>query len=438
VRLQMRQITYRYRFLHAILDRLVGLLPASRVPGACQPLRSSPQSLLVLKFGGMGEAVLAGSLLRTLKERHPSLRIDFLIEDRVDGVVNAPAAGETYSYHPRKDGLRRALRILRQVRQARYGAVIDFEQQSLLTALFVRMTGIPARLGFSPAVPSPRARMFTHLVQLREGESMWHSFLQLSRIIDPGIPESLQTVPLPCSEQKLDWLKTWRRTRGIGDPATRMVALHLGVGPSAQYRRWPLERFQDLASALARQFPDIVFVLTGSNAEKHLARRFGEHLPGRSVDASDLGDIQSTAALLGQCDLLISADTGIMHLAAAMGTPTVGLFGPNTPRCWAPVGPRATYVYVTRQKCSPCINSYRRQIPETCVAAEESACMWDISVEDVLRAAASVADPRRLGSLLPQPGGPDAGTFPIHQAAPPGPRADLGGSKRPDPSALRG
>lgn len=335
----MRRISYRYRSLHAILDGLVGLLPSHHAPEACQPLPSSPGSLLVLKFGGMGEAVLAGSLLRTLEGRHPSIRIDLLIEDRVDGVVNASTTGKTYFYRPRKDGLWKAVRILRQVRRARYGAVIDFEQQSLLTALFVRMTGIPVRLGFSPATPSPRSRIFTHLVQLRESESMWQSFLQLAKIIDPEIPDSLRTVPLPCSEQKLDWLKTWRRTRGIGGPATRMIAMHLGVGPSAQYRRWPLERFQDLASALARQSPDIVFVLTGANAEKHLTHQFRERFRGRSVDASDLDDIEATAALLRQCDLLISADTGIMRLAAAMGTPTVGLFGPNTPRCWAPVGP---------------------------------------------------------------------------------------------------
>lgn len=358
-----------------------------------------------MKFGGMGEAVLACSLLTTLKERHPHLQIDFLIENRVAGVVNASGTGKVYSYIPHKDGLWKAVRILLRVRRARYAAAIDFEQQSLLTAFFLRMTGIPVRLGFSPSAPSPRTRMFTHLVQLHENESMWRSFLRLARIFDSGIPESLQTVPLPYSEQNSVWLNDWRREHGIGDSSTSLIAMHLGVGPSAQYRRWPMERFLDLARALAEQCSNIVIILTGSNAEQALIRRFSDSFQGRSVDASDLGDIQRTAALLRHCDLLVSADTGIMHLAAAMGTPTVGLFGPNAPSCWAPVGPRATYVCSTRQRCSPCINSYKRHIPETCSSPQESACMWDISVEDVLRAATKVVDPYRLGSLLPQSSG---------------------------------
>lgn len=350
----------------------------------------------------MGEAVLAGSLLTTLKDRHPSLQIDFLMEDRVAGVVNASGTGKVYSYLPRKDGFWKAVGILRQVRKSGYDAVIDFEQQSLLTALFVRMTAIPVRLGFSPPLPSPRTRMYTHLIQLRESESMWRLFVRLVRILDSEIPESLQTVPLPFSKPKSDWVKNWLLAHRVDSPAIPLVSIHLGVGPSAQYRRWPMERFFELVSTLTEQFPDMILIFTGSKEERALIRRFGDNFQGRCIDASGLENIQQTAALLRQCDLLISADTGIMHLAAAMGTPTVGLFGPNTPDCWAPVGPRATYVYSTHQKCSPCINSYKRKIPEKCFASQESACMWDISVEEVLQAAANVVDPSRLGLVFSQ------------------------------------
>ena len=380
----------------------MALQPSAKAIKPTQLLPSTPRKILVLKFGGMGEAVLASSLLASLKERHPFLQIDFLVEGRTSGVMNAAGTGKVYSYLPHKDGIWKAFDILRRVRRARYDAIVDFEQESLLTAAFVRLSGVPVRLGFSPAAPSPRSRLFTHLVQLREDESMWRLFLQLVRILDPGIPESQQTVPLHYSDDAEAWVKQWRRTKGIGEPGNPLIAMHLGVGPSAQYRRWPMERFLELANILAERLPGMSLILTGSSAEQSLTQSFRSRFRGRSVDASDLGELQHTLALLRHCDLMVSGDTGMMHLSAAMGTPTVGLFGPNSPGCWGPVGSRATYVYGTRLACSPCINSYKRQIPERCTFQQESACMWDISAEDVLQAAVKVMDPSLVGSMLPQ------------------------------------
>jgi ADP-heptose:LPS heptosyltransferase len=397
-----RHHNYRYRPFHALLEKLMALQPSVKAPKSSKPLLSTPRKILVLKFGGMGEAVLASSLLTSLKERHPSLQIDFLVERRTFDVMNAAGTGKVYSYLPNKDGLWEAFSILRQVRRARYDAIVDFEQESLLTAAFVRLSGVPVRLGFSPSAPSSRSRLFTHLVQLHEDESMWRLFLQLVRILDPGIPEAQQTVPLHYSDSAEAWVKQWRSEKGIGEPGNPLIAMHLGVGPSAQYRRWPMERYLELANILAERLPNMFLILTGSSAEQSLIQSFRSGFHGKSTDASDLGELQHTLALLRDCDLMISGDTGMMHLSAAMGTPTVGLFGPNSPGCWGPVGPRATYVYGTRLACSPCINSYKRQIPEKCTHLQESACMWDISPEDVLQAAVRVMNPSSIGPLFPQ------------------------------------
>jgi ADP-heptose:LPS heptosyltransferase len=95
-----------------------------------------------------------------------------------------------------------------------------------------------------------------------------------------------------------------------------VVALHLGVGPSAQYRRWPVERFAELATRLLRK--NVAVLLTGAKDEQSLISVFRSTFRGKSVEASDLGSLEYTAALLQKCNLMISADTGIMHLAAAM------------------------------------------------------------------------------------------------------------------------
>jgi ADP-heptose:LPS heptosyltransferase len=388
----MPVLSYRYRPFHAIAEKLLKLI-APLLPGVKgKALSAPPRKILILKFGGMGEAVLARSLMERLHERNPGMEFDFLVEKRTAEMMTCGSRGRVYMYSPRVDGLSMALVTLREIRSSHYDAVLDFEQHSLLTAAFARATSIPVRVGFIPSGPSQRGQMFTHSIQLRECESMWSAFVRLGRVLDQELPEQLMTFPLHCSSESDTWFRGWWSNQVGADTKGPIIVMHIGVGPSAQYRRWPTERFVELATAIAGKRADVTIMLTGAKSEEPLIDTFRENYPGRSINASDLGGLERTAVLLRRCDLLISGDTGIMHLGAAMGTPTVGLFGPNTPVCWAPVGPRATYVYSTCQPCSPCINSYRRQIPEKCTAIQEGACMLDIAVDDVLRAARKVVD----------------------------------------------
>jgi ADP-heptose:LPS heptosyltransferase len=393
----MRFPTYRYLPMHALWERVLILLARLAPASKRSDLRATVPKILVLKFGGMGEAVLARSLVEALRERNPLIRFDFLVEDRTAEVMTSAAGGEVFKYSPRKHGFAEAVRILLAIRRRRYDAVLDFEQDSLLTAAFVRATSIPVRVGFDPPSTNPRRRMFTHPVELRQGKSMWSAFIEVGRALNPGLPDSLSTSPVPYSKDAERWVAEWWERNSDEKRPGRLVGIHIGVGPSGQYRRWPTERYVDLATALSKIQPDLTIVLTGTTHERPLIAAFRSLYSGTSLDASDIGELQRLAALLQRLDLMICGDTGVMHLAAAMGTPTIGLFGPNTPACWAPVGPRSTFVYATRLQCSPCINSYIRLIPEKCTAQVEGACMRDITVEEVIRAAKTVINGSWLG-----------------------------------------
>jgi ADP-heptose:LPS heptosyltransferase len=373
-------------------------LAAALLPSAeGRTLNEFPQKILVLKFGGMGEAVLARSLVDRLRERSPNISFDFLVEKRTVEMMTSGNPGKVSIYSPGADGMGKALGLLRQIRSRKYDAILDFEQHSLLTAGFARATSIPVRVGFVPPGTGPRGGMFTHPIELGEKESMWSAFIRIGQVVDPGLPEHLMTVPLPCSHTANAWLSEWWKSHAQPNETGPVVAMHLGVGPSAQYRRWPVERFVSLANAIVEAQSGVIFILTGAKSEQSLIEDFRRQFSGRSIDASNIGGLEHTAILLRRCDLLITNDTGVMHLGAAIGSPTVGLFGASNPAWWAPVGQRATYVYPTRQPCSPCINSYRRHIPETCTATQESACMWDITVEDVMNAARTVVHESWLG-----------------------------------------
>ena len=288
------------------------------------------------------------SILEHFRRRHPDVDIGVLAGPANRDVLTTGSNYQLHQYDQRTLSAGTIMRTLADIRKRRYEAVIDFEQGSLAGAAFVRATGIPVRAGFLPLSSSAKAALLTHPIRFREEDSMWVSFIRLMRIVDRDFPEAISTMPLPVDDDTRRSMREWMRSKA-SESARSEVVFHLGSG-QRHYKRWPVERFIALAERLRLQKPGLLIVLTGQPFERPLAEHFIAKYSGPVVDATGLGSIAKAAALLAECDLLVSNDTGIMHLGAAMGAPTVGIFGPVSPRRWAPVGPHATAVSRKRRR----------------------------------------------------------------------------------------
>ena len=372
---------------------LAGSLSRTSSKPLSTPLPAIPQRLLVVKVFGMGDSVLVRSLIEHLAARNPKMEIGVLVGPATRELMTLGARFSVHQYTQRTLTPRTALNTLREIRQRRYDAILNFEQRSTAGSMFLSATGILSRVGFLPTVQSAKARFLTHAESFSEQDSMWQSFVKLTRMIDPGIAEDAMPLPPRCGAISEEWARKWLDKNALG---RRIVALHLG-SQDLEFRRWPLDRFVRFAERIRDLNADTTVVLTGTAPERPLIREFIANYSGHAVDASDTGSLENTTALLTRCNLLVSNDTGIMHLAAAIGTPTVGLFGPNSPSHWAPVGSRATYVYDTTIACSPCLNLYANRWPLECLNSEKSRCMLDIQIESVLSAARRVVPDGWLG-----------------------------------------
>jgi ADP-heptose:LPS heptosyltransferase len=378
-------------WLTAACDCLLRHITTIGSLAAAAPLSQVPRRLLVVKVHGMGDSVLIRTILEQLKSRSPDMDIGVLAGAGTAEIMTLGSNFRIHMYSQKELNLRSTLTTLFEIRRSHYDAVLNFEQGSMAGTAFLAATGIPIRLGFVAPGQDAKAHFLSHVLQFDENRSMWQSFAALARLIDPGLGATMGAFPIRCSSGPDKWLQEWWRSH-VGS-CQRVVAIHLGSGRGMEFRRWPLERFVRLTKELQVRFGTVSTILTGTEAERDLIQRFMQQYSGHVVDASDLGTIERTIGVLRRCGLLISNDTGIMHLGAAIGVPTVGLFGPNTPRHWAPIGPRATYVYDTAAPCSPCINNYVNRMPSVCVNAEKSRCMKDISVASVLTAVTRVVAP---------------------------------------------
>jgi ADP-heptose:LPS heptosyltransferase len=370
--------------LTSLSERALLRLLNGRAPADALPLAVVPRRVLVVKVHGMGDSVLIRSLIEHFHRRNPACQIGVLAGPATRDVLTMGSNFDLHEYNQGTLGLGAILSAFLAIRRNRYEAVLNFEQGSVAGTAFVRALGIPVHAGFLPLTSGHKAAMLTHPLRFRDTDSMWDSFVRLFRIVDADFPANLSAVPLPIDSGAIAWTKRWL-IEHVRDSGMRTVVLHLGSGAGRTYRRWPVERFAELADRMRQRWPNMFVILTGQPHERPLIREFTARYRGPAADATGFGEIARTAALLSLCDLLVSNDTGVMHVGAAMGAPTVGIFGPAAPQRWAPIGPRAVAVY-TGAACSPCAETYRGLDPPDCDNPDRMVCLRAISVEMVFAA----------------------------------------------------
>jgi heptosyltransferase-2 len=258
--------------------------------------------------------------------------------------------------------------LARRLREANYGSALIMPR-TWKSALAPYLAGIPQRTGFIG-----EAR-FGVLNDIRYGER------KLPRMIDQcgalALPKGSTLPadwPLPELSVPMSAAQSWRTQRGLVDDGRPVIAFAPGaVGPS---KRWPIDSYAEIARRLtAENF--IVWVL-GSPSEAPLAAQIVQTAGPRARDLTS-PDLRNAILALKLASAAVSNDSGLLHVAAAIGTPSIGIFGPTSPWHWAPLNPlAATIEAITPPPCRPCHKP-------TC-RLEHHLCMRDIPPQQVLDA----------------------------------------------------
>jgi heptosyltransferase-2 len=360
-------------------DRVRTALGGGRRPARDTAAGAGPRNILVIKLVGLGDTVLMLTPLARLRREFPEARITALVTPLSVGVLSAqPSVDETvvYDVFGEDRGLAGLARIVRLLRARDFDCVMDFEQHFQMTSVVAYMTGAPVRIGFF-YTGSPRKGLFTGPVFLNPDGHMVDAYMSLlcPLGIDSARVEELEPIAVPEENEKA--VDAWLAEQGIGG-ARPLVGIHSGSGIRAPVRRWGGEKFAEIIRRLRRD-RGATIVLTGGRDERE---RVSEIMGLAGVDgvhnASGELSILETAGLMRRCDLFISNDTGPLHMAAAMGTPTIGLFGPNSPTRYAPVGRHNISIF-KNVHCSPCIQIHRGRIDD----CSDGICVKQITTDEV-------------------------------------------------------
>lgn len=334
------------------------------------------KKILCIKTVAIGDLVVALPAFKALKEAFPSAHLALLTTPRVREVVEGSPFLDEIIYFDvlgAEKGLKGLAGLVRRIRAARFDMVVDFEHYYRFTTLIAYLSRAPMRVGFM--LPGQgRGRLFTTKVPYPVDKHEVAAFLDLARAAGARVarPKLVEIAVSPEDQRYVDdWLA------GKEADGTRIIGIHADTSPVAVARRWPPERFAELADQLAQE-PGTTVIFTGDERALPLIDKIRGRMRQPSLSAAGQMTLKQFAVLAKKLDLFISLDTGPMHVAAAMGTPVIGLFGPNTPVKWGPYGAGHFSVY-KELECSPCTKQYLGQVSK----CQTGDCMKAITVAEV-------------------------------------------------------
>jgi heptosyltransferase II len=318
-------------------------------------------SSLVIQTSFLGDTVLTTPLLAQLANRGP---VDVVTTPASAALLaNHPAVRAVIVYDKRGGdrGIRGLLRLARRLRASRYDVAL-LAQGSWRSAVLALLAGIPSRIGFTS---STGRWLYTKRVPYRDD---LHHAARLLMLARPNgrepLPEELRPTLAPGDAERsaVDALLAQHAVQ----PGQPLVAL--APGSVWATKRWPY--YPELAKLLASRAR---LVVIGSGADATFAQAILAAEPS-AIDATGRLSLLASAELIGRCGVVVTNDSAPLHLASAMGTPTVAIFGPTVPGFgFGPLSPRASVVGRDTLPCRPC----DRHGPQRCPLGHHR-CMRDI------------------------------------------------------------
>ena len=327
------------------------------------------EKILIRGPNWVGDAVLAIPAMKAIRDRFPQAEITLLVRPWVAGLFSsAPYIDKVWAAN-KPTTLKSWIRIARDIRQR------DFDLSLLLpnsfeSAFMMFVAGVRQRIGY--ATDGRRWMLTGAVAKSTETRHQIHYYLDLAKALSAATDRPSISIEATPSER--DAARQLLAAEGIPLNAPFLV-----LNPGAAYgsaKRWHQDRFASVADNLAADLGLHVAII-GSEAERVIAEQVREQMARPTAVLNGKTSLEKLIGVLAESSLMITNDSGPMHIAAALGVPTVAIFGSTDETNTGPYGPR-TRIVKHPVECSPCL---LRDCPI------DHRCMEAVTVEEVCRAA---------------------------------------------------
>ncbi len=342
----------------------------------------TPKRILIINVNWIGDVLFSTPFIRTVREAYPDSYIACLLHPRCREMLELnPRLNEIIIYD--EEGAHRSLRgkaaLVKSLRDKKFDTAFILHR-SFTKALIAALAGIKERIGYPT---KNRAFLLTNAVE--EPTEEVHKveyFLDIARSC--GLKISDRSYEFFIKDADRDFIKGILSSEGVTEKELLVV---LCPGGNWDPKRWPKENFAKLGDLLVERFGARI-VISGAKKDSGLAEDIRNIMKAKPVVTCGKTNLKQLGALLERADLVVANDTGPMHLAVAMRTRTIALFGPTSPHITGPYGKGDYKVIFKNDKCDvPCYD----------FSCADNRCMADIKVEDVFKEAEGML-PKKNGN----------------------------------------
>lgn len=335
------------------------------------------EKILIIKPSAFGDIIHAFPLLDRLKSAYPDIFIGWVVNrEYADLLENNPLVNRVYFFDRKRWGRKRNipktvfefLKLAKVIKREKYDVVIDL-QGLLRSGLVAFFSAARYRIGLSDAREGSRY-CYNHVVPVHDRKR--HAidrYLIVGDYLALGNSESSVRFPIHWSDTVEHRISQLLKKDGI-----KQADLKIAINPNARWKTkcWEPEKCAQLADILMDSLnAKVVFV--GSPADTDSVENIVARMKNKPVSMAGKTSVLDLACLLKNMDLLITSDSGPMHMAVAVGIPVIALFGPTDPEKTGPYGDSNMVIH-KNSSCEPC---FKR-------ACENIYCMKSISVEEVV------------------------------------------------------
>ncbi len=347
------------------------------------------KKILVRVPNWIGDAVMCLPALEALTALYPEATVTVLARAVVMPVFeNNPVVAEIIEYKSTGEhkGLGGRRRLARDLKSRGFNMAVLF-QNAFDAALIARMARIPIRVGYARDL---RSRLLTHPIEVTEEIKARHQvFYYLNLVEALGLPKE-STPPaarLYVSVEETAWVDGFSKDAALGTDTL------IGVAAGASYgdaKKWPAENFAAVLNHFARELGALP-VLFGGPGDIETSRAVSAKVTVKDLNVTSRLSLRQFMALLPRVSVFITNDSGAMHIASALGVPTVAIFGSTEPKSTGPLSKNSVVLRVPME-CSPCFE-------RTCQLKEKQrqySCLTSITPETVVEAAYKLMKKREV------------------------------------------
>lgn len=289
--------------------------------------RDKIRKVLVIKFGGIGDILLTTPLLPNLKNFFPGAEINILtLRHSRDVLIDNPFISKAFTYDPRED---KSWCLIKNIRKQSYDLVIDLFGNPR-TALITFMSGAKYRFGFKF-----RGRNYAYNIKVKGRGGMVHN-------VEFNL-DALRALDIPISSKKL-YLNTNivheefadEFIEGAGLTSRKLIGISKTGGWES--KRYKVEDYIELINKLNEIYNIDFLLFWGTQKEKEYCEEIRKSIAKKNAYLIPDSPIRYLGAIIRRCDAVIGNDSGPLHIAVAMGVPTLGIYGPTNPKLQGPFG----------------------------------------------------------------------------------------------------